>query len=175
MHVQLKLLLACSPEAAADALANPEVMVAVTKPLVVYRSEDASGFPRRWDDVPRRVSARILGLVSLGITHVDLRWYEVEGTRIQEDTGRGVTGQFSRLRIRHRMAISRAPHSSGLARGTLLRDRLEFDAGLLTPVLWPGLWVVWQWRGWRMRQLAPTWSAPADSATAPAAATGETK
>lgn len=156
VHVQLKLTLACSPAAARDALANPEVMVAVTRPVVQYRSEEAGGFPRRWDGSARRVSARILGLVPLGLTHVDLRWYQAGGASVQEDTGRGITGSFARMRIRHRMALSAAP--GGI---TLLRDRLEFDAGALSPLLWPGLWLTWQWRGVRMRMLAPTWTTPA--------------
>jgi hypothetical protein len=81
---------------------------------------------------------------------------------VQEDTGRGIAGTFTLLRIRHRMAVSPAPRSSGLPRGTLLRDRMEFHAGPLTPLLWPGLWLVWQWRGLRMRQLAPTWTLGAE-------------
>lgn len=158
MHVQLKLTLAASPDTVRDALANPEVMVAVTRPIVVYRSEEPGGFPRRWDDTARRVSARILGVLPLGRTHVDLRWYQVGDAVVQEDTGRGIDGSFSIMRIRHRMAVSKAPLSSGLPRGTLLRDRLEFHAGVFTPFLWPGLWLMWQWRGFRMRQLAPTWT-----------------
>lgn len=161
MFVQIKTVLAATPATVRDALANPEVMVAVTRPLLVYRSEEPAGFPRRWTTSAQRVSARILGLVSLGRTHVSLRWYEVDGipdTVVQEDTGRGIDGSFALLRIRHRMAVSPAPHSSGLPRGTFLRDRMEFHAGVLTPLLWPGLWLVWQWRGLRMRQLAPTWT-----------------
>lgn len=161
MHVQLKLTLACSPAAAIDALANPEVMVAVTRPLVKYRS--LSRFPRRWSSEPHLVSASILGVFPLGRTHVDLSWRTVQGARIQEDTGTGVAGTFRTLSIRHRMAVSPAPLPSGLPRGTLLRDRLEFDAGLLGPLLWPGLWLVWQWRGYRMRRLAPTWTTPASA------------
>lgn len=160
MHVQLKTLLACDPATARDALANPQVMVAVTKPLLVYRSEEPGGFVRRWSTEPQRVSARILGVLPLGRTHVHLRFYELGDAAVQEDTGRGIDGQFARLRIRHRMAVSEAPRSSGLVHGTLLRDRMEFHAGALTPLLWPGLWLTWQWRGFRMRQLAPTWQPP---------------
>ncbi|ARC55681.1 hypothetical protein AS850_01150 [Frondihabitans sp. 762G35] len=155
MHVQLKLTLACSPDAAVDALRNPQVMVAVTKPMLVYRSEEQGGFPRRWDTAEHPVSARILGVFSLGRTHVHLRFYEALGARVQEDTGRGIDGSFRLMRIRHRMAVSPAP--GGL---TLLRDRMEFHAGVLTPLLWPGLWLVWQWRAARMRMLAPTWTTP---------------
>lgn len=176
MHVQLKLTLAAPPAAVADALANPEVMVAVTRPLLVYRSEEADGFPTRWTTTPRRVSARILGLVPLGRTHVSLRFYEVRVppvtsaddsgiARVQEDTGHGIDGTFRLLRIRHRMAVSPAPLSAGLVGGTLLRDRMEFHAGALTPLLWPGLWLVWQWRGLRFRQLAPTWTVPGAAPT----------
>lgn len=171
MHVQLKLALAATPATVVDALANPEVMVAVTRPLVVYRSEEAGGFPTRWTTAPRRVRARILGVLPLGRTHVSLRFYEIKVpplssapgsgvARVQEDTGRGIDGTFRLLRIRHRMAVSPLPRSSGVVDGTLLRDRMEFHAGVLTPLLWPGLWLVWQWRGLRLRQLAPTWPAP---------------
>jgi len=155
MYVQLKLTLPCSVAAAADALADPQVMVAVTRPLLVYRSEEPAGFPRRWGTEPLKVSARILGLFSLGRTHVHLRFYEVARAHIQEDTGRGIDGSFALMRIRHRMAVSPAPDG-----GTLLRDRMEFRAGILGLALWPSLWLVWQWRGMRMRALAPFWPAP---------------
>jgi hypothetical protein len=55
----------------------------------------------------------------------------------------------------HRMAISPDPAGSG---GTLYRDRLEFSAGALSAVAWYPTWVFWQWRGLRLRQLAPTWA-----------------
>ena len=153
MHVQLKLRLACPVDVATDALRDPRVMVAVTKPLVVYRSEAPDGFPSRWTEEAHPVSARILGLLPLGSTHVDLDWHERDGAWIQRDTGRGTSGQFARMRINHRMAV--VPDGPG---HTLLRDRLEFHAGPLGVVLWPGLWLTWQWRALRMKTLAPTWS-----------------
>jgi hypothetical protein len=154
MHVQLKIRLACPVDAAADALRDPAVMVAVTKPLVVYRSEEPGGFPHRWDEEAHPVSARILGLASLGHTHVDLDWHERDGAWIQRDTGTGTAGQFSRMRIDHRMAVSPLGPDE-----TLLRDRLVFHAGPIGVALWPGLWLVWQWRALRMRALAPGWRA----------------
>lgn len=152
MHVQLKLRLACPVDVATDALRDPQVMVAVTKPLVVYRSESPSGFPDRWTEEAHPVSASIFGVLPLGSTHVDLDWHERDGAWIQRDTGRGTSGQFARMRINHRMAV--VPDGPG---HTLLRDRLEFHAGPLGPLLWPGLWATWQWRALRMKSSAPSW------------------
>jgi len=161
VHVQLKLLLECPVDAAADALRDPAVMRAVATPLLRYRSEEPGGFPHRWSGEPHPVSAAALGVLPLGRTHVHLDWHERDGAWIQRDTGRGVSGTFALLRISHRMAVS--PAADGR---TLLRDRLQFTAGpggVLSPLLWAGLWATWQWRGHRMRRLAPTWRSPRPS------------
>ena len=69
------------------------------------------------------------------------------------DDGRGLDGVPGLIRSwYHRMAV--APHPDD-ATATLYRDRLEFDAGPLTPAVWAGLWPLWQWRGLRLKQLAP--------------------
>ena len=54
----------------------------------------------------------------------------------------------------HQMAVSPAP---GDASKTLWRDRLVIGGGA-APALWPVLWATWQWRGARLRALAPTWA-----------------
>ena len=53
------------------------------------------------------------------------------------------------------MAISPDPAGTGK---TLYRDRLIIGAGALTPAAWYGMWALWQWRGARLRQLAPNWA-----------------
>ena len=40
---------------------------------------------------------------------------------------------------------------------TLWRERLVIG-GAAAPALWPVLWATWQWRGARLRALAPTWA-----------------
>ncbi|WP_223227641.1 hypothetical protein [Leifsonia xyli] len=62
------------------------------------------------------------------------------------------------------------PSADGRQR-TLYRDRLIVRAGALTPVVWYGLWAFWQWRGGRLRRLAPNWAY--DPGTDPARVTGE--
>ncbi len=72
--------------------------------------------------------------------------------RIFEDHGGPLTGPLSVVSSwRHRMAVSAGP-SPGT---TLFRDRNEFSAGALTPLVWAGLWLFWQWRARRLTRLAP--------------------
>jgi hypothetical protein len=65
------------------------------------------------------------------------------------------------------MAVS--PHPDD-PEATLFRDRLEFDAGPATLAVWPGMWALWQWRGRRLQQLAPSFDEererPAEDAVA---------
>ncbi|WFR67369.1 hypothetical protein P9139_01900 [Curtobacterium flaccumfaciens] len=157
MHVGLRITLDAPVDAVRDALLSPAVMVAVTKPLLVYRSRDPQGFPPRW--VPGAAPGhgeRLRGGAERD-THVDLDVYEVRGVRVQRDRGGGTSGLFGQMAIQHRMATV----DVGGGR-TLLLDRLVYRTrpALLGVLLWPGMWVVWQWRGLRMRTLAPGWRRP---------------
>jgi len=157
VHVGLKTTLDAPVDAVRDALLSPSVMVAVTKPFLVYRSRAPEGFPDRWTPGVRHpIAADALGLVPSGDTHVDIHLYEVDGVPVQRDDGGGVTGLFGRMDMRHRMATVGLPDGR-----TLLVDRLDYRMRpwALGIALWPGMWVVWQWRGLRMRRAAPRWHA----------------
>jgi hypothetical protein len=75
--------------------------------------------------------------------------------------GHGLSGLMSiPTSMRHSMAVSAdpaGPDADGRVK-TLFRDQLEFEAGLLGPAMWPTFWAFWQWRAFRLRQLAPTWA-----------------
>ncbi len=155
MHVGLRIVLDAPVDAVRDALLSPSVMVAVTKPFLVYRSRSPEGLPERWTPgVPHPITADAFGVVPSGDTHVDIDLYEVDGVPVQRDNGGGVSGLFGRMTMRHRMA------TVDLGDGrTLLLDRLTYRMrpAVLGAALWPGMWVIWQWRALRMRQLAPSW------------------
>ena len=158
MHVGLRIILDAPVEAVRDALLSPAVMVAVTKPFLVYRSRDPQGFPVRWaPGQPHPITASAFGLVPSGDTHVDIDLYEVERVPVQRDNGGGTSGLFGRMTMQHRMAV-RPTHDGR----TLLVDRLTYRMrpSVLGVLLWPGMWVIWQWRALRMRQLAPQWRRP---------------
>lgn len=155
VHVGLRIVLDAPVDAVRDALLSPAVMVAVTTPFLVYRSRDPQGFPVRWvPGDPHPITASAFGVVPSGDTHVDLDLYDVEGVPVQRDNGGGTSGLFGRMSMQHRMAVLPAPGGT-----TLLVDRLDYRMrpAALGALLWPGMWMIWQWRALRMRSLAPQW------------------
>ena len=156
MHVQLKLVLDCPPSAAWKALRSPEVFSAVSAPLVVFEPLEGGTFPELWSEGSHPVRARALnGLLNAGTQDIDVRLSESHGRPIFEDRGGPLTGPLTVItRWRHRMVLASWPDGR-----TLYRDRLEFSAGLLTPLVWISMWAFWQWRARGLRRLAPGFAA----------------
>ncbi len=153
MHVQLKLVLDCTPDAAWNAIRSPAVFRAVSAPFADFVPLDGDTFPELWQAGSHPVEARALfGLLAAGTQDIDVRLHTSRhGVRILEDRGGPLTGPLTVItRWRHRMAIGSWPDGR-----TYFRDRLEFSAGPLTPVLWIGFWLFWQWRARRLLALAP--------------------
>jgi hypothetical protein len=160
MRVQLKLVLDCPPDAAWDGIRSPKGLREVSAPLVSLEPVAADGFPEFWSEGEHPVVLHALyGIIPMGEQIIDISLGERGGVRIVEDHGRAVSGALAVItRWRHRMAI--APSGDGR---TLYRDRLEFSAGLATPVVWIGLWLFWQWRARGLQRLAPRWARRAGS------------
>lgn len=162
MRVQLKLVLDCPPDAAWEAIRSPDVFREVYHPLANVEPIDPPTFPERWPDGPTllRVTS-ISGLVPLGEQVMDLARAERDGVRILEDRGHAVTGPLAALTLwRHRMAVSAIEAASpgpGGRTATLYRDRLDVRGPTSVP-LWPVLWELWQYRGGRLKKLAPTFA-----------------
>ncbi|WP_375400937.1 hypothetical protein [uncultured Amnibacterium sp.] len=156
MRIQLKLRLECRPEATWRALQSPTVMREVAGPWLDYTSLERDGFPATWGPGAHPVRLLAMGAVPMGTQQIgiDLDTTTHSGVRIVRDHGSGLGGVPSIItRWYHRMAV--APHPDDPS-ATLYRDRLEFDAGVATPAMWAGLWALWQWRGIRLQQLAPS-------------------
>jgi ligand-binding SRPBCC domain-containing protein len=151
MRVQLKLVLDCPADAAWEALRSPDVFREVFHPFANVEPIDPPTFPERWRDGPSllRVTS-FSGLVPLGEQLIDLSRSERDGVRILEDRGHAVTGPLAGLTLwRHRMAVSATEDGR-----TLYRDRLDFRGPASVPY-WPVLWELWQYRGGRLKKLAP--------------------
>ena len=154
MHVMLKHVLDCSPDAAWRAIRSPEVFRAVAAPLLSFESVEPHGFPPAWTEGEHPVTARALGLFPIGEQVIDLTFTRKGDARLMHDTGEPVSGALGLVSYwHHTMAVS--PTKDGR---TLFRDRLLFDAEPLSLAVWPAIWAFWQWRGLQMKRLAPSWA-----------------
>lgn len=163
MRVLLKFILDTDPDAAWRAIRSPAVFREVSSPFLKIRSLSADGFPTIWQPGQHPVEIEGGGLVPLGKQIIRLSFIErPDGVRIVRDSGRGISGAVAiPTTWDHQMAIAPDPAGTGK---TLYRDRLIIGAGMLTPAAWYGMWAFWQWRGARLRQLAPSWAFDPESA-----------
>ena len=153
MRVLLKLTLDCTPDAAWRALRDPRVFRQVAAPLLSVVSLEPDGFPESFPVGDHRVEVSGLGVVPMGEQLIRLAYTRKGDARILRDTGGPTSGLLSLITDwEHAMAVSPLPDGR-----TLYRDQLRFDAGALTPLLWPVLWAEWQWRGLQIRRVSREW------------------
>lgn len=152
MRVQLRIQLPVSGDELWQAIRTPAVFRTVSSPLLEMASVEAGAFPEMWHgDGAHLIAIRALGLLPMGTQTIDVSFAErPDGTRVMTDDGKPISGALTAIsEWRHRMAVT------DLADGTsLYRDRLEFSAGVLTPLLWLSLWAFWQWRAMQLKRLA---------------------
>ncbi|WP_341578488.1 hypothetical protein [Microbacterium schleiferi] len=167
MRVLSKFTIDCDADAAWRALHSPRVLAEVYGPFLDMQPLEA--MPTQWEHGQNAaVGLSVAGLIPVGrqlISITDAE-REVNGVRVRiiRDSGMPLTGPLAVLDVwDHQMAVSPLPDGR-----TLWRERLVIG-GAAAPALWPGLWAVWQWRGARIRQIAPSWAHDPDAvAAAPA-------
>lgn len=157
VRVRVSTTLACSIDAAWEALHTPGVFTRVSAPFTRFRPVD-SALPERFDtDTDYRVTVLAFGLIPIGrqtirlVDQVD-HW----ATRSTTDVGHGDSGALAQLSgWRHQMRLQARPDGH-----TDFRDELQAKAGVLTPFAWLGLQVFWWWRASRLRRIALSLDAP---------------
>jgi len=154
MKISLTTELACTLNDAWDALHNPEVFQAVSKPFLSFTPVSPDVFPLRYQSKNRyEVRALALGFIPMG--HQEINPVSTSSADLREfvDNGRGLSGMLGLVTtFRHQMTLR--PSGRGT---TTLHDQLEFTAGVITPALWLGFRLFWWWRHLRMRSLVPQW------------------
>jgi hypothetical protein len=160
VRVLLKLELECDVDAAWRAIRSPLVLRAVMHPLLGVWPLDPGGFPHDWEPGDHRVEVSALTVLTVGEQLISISYPKQtllrrrDAVRMLRDRGRPTRGPLTLVTSwEHTMAVS--PAGEGR---TLYRDQLKFGAGVLTPLLWLPFWAFWQWRGFRLRRLARTWS-----------------
>lgn len=153
MRVLLKFELDCAADVAWRAIRSPAGLQQVSAPLMVFHSEQG-GFPEIWPEGEHLVRVELFGIAAMGQQVIAISYPKPFGdTRLVRDSGYGISGLFTAVTDwQHTMAVT--PLSSGR---TLYRDELRFEAGAITPLMWPVYWAFWQWRALRMRALSKSW------------------
>ena len=155
MNIFLRLTLDCTPDVAWRAIAKPDVFREVSSPLMRITSKKPLAFPDVWTgDAPHPVNLYMFGIIPMGTQSIDVHFTERPGgVRMMIDSGKPLSGPMTIIKNwDHRMAVSAA-----LGNKTLFRDRLVVKAGLLTPIVWLGLSIFWQFRGSKLTRAAKKW------------------
>lgn len=157
MRVRTQFAVPCSANTAWSAVHEPAVAARLYAPLIVMRPD--RDFPERFDSGDRvRVHLRLWGRLPIGAQLISIKDSEAEdgtsGGRTMHDVGRPLSGPLALLSgWHHRITILPVT-----ARGAVWRDELSIS-GVLAPLYWPVLAVMWQWRRIRLERLARSWEA----------------
>ena len=158
MKISLTTTLACSVNEAWDALQNPDVFRAVSRPFLRFLPVRPNTFPQRWvSGESYLVKGLALSLIPLGTQEINPVTSAEGMSKTFRDHGRGKSGALGVVRsFAHTMRLE--PSHLG---STILRDELNFRAGALTPLLWVGFSLFWWWRHRQMKMFAPAWRSEA--------------
>jgi hypothetical protein len=144
--VALSTRLDCTPDEAWERVRTSPLLLHVAAPLIRFTPKSGQAFPAIWQPGDYRAGMRLFGLVPLGWQAVVISEPAPEGTtRFIRDNGYGPLIR----RWDHWIAI--APDEGGATRYT---DRVEIEAGLLTPLVAAFARVFYAHRQRRWRALA---------------------
>jgi hypothetical protein len=125
--VELSTTLDCTPEAAWERVQTSALLIHVAAPLIRFAPQGGRPFPAIWASGEYRAWMWLFGIVPIGWQAVVISHPEPDGeTRFIRDNGYGPLIQ----RWDHWIAI--APGDGGTTHYT---DRVEIEAGLLTPLI----------------------------------------
>ncbi|MEL6564577.1 MAG: hypothetical protein AAFQ59_09040 [Pseudomonadota bacterium] len=130
------------PDAVWAALQCTAVLRHVSAPLIRFLPLDPPNLPETWSEGEYRVAMRLFGFVPLGTQWIRVSWPAPQGeTRYVRDNGTGT------LAARWDHLISIAPEGQG----TRYTDRVDVEAGVLSPVtaVFARLFYAHRQRRWR--------------------------
>jgi hypothetical protein len=145
MVIERSTLLEAPPERVIAELRRTALLRHVSWPLLSFEPEDPPAFPERWEAGTYRVRLRAFGVVPLG-------WQEVRTEELPGEPGRWLLRDDGRGSLVRRWdhLITVEPGGPGRTRYT---DRVEVEAGLLTPAVGAFAHVFYAHRQRRLRRL----------------------
>ncbi len=144
-RVELTTVLDCAPERAWAEVQTPRLLAHIAWPWLVFQPIQPDRWPEHWSPGRYLARMRALGVIPLGTQWVDISWPPAAAPVYQiHDNG---TGQLVRGWAH---LITLAPAAGGRTRYT---DRVDVNAGLLTPFVWLFAWLFYAHRQNRWRTL----------------------
>lgn len=143
MLVDVSTYLPCRPEQAIHHACTSRLLQYVADPLLKLVPKEPSRLPETWSEGTYRVSMYLFGFLPFGAQAVVISFPESKNAFCVRDNGYG-----SRIRKwDHFVTIEQAGD------GTLYRDRVTIEAGILTPFVWALAQVFYRHRQRRWRRL----------------------
>lgn len=121
-----------------NALNAPSMMQRVAWPLVVFKAVRPSEFPERWqNDGNYRMNMYLLGFLPLGWQELSIQSNWTDTGAVLIDSGPG----FAIKLWDHRVVLSEDE-----AENTCYDETLKLTTGLMAPIIWLGMKVLFAWR-----------------------------
>jgi len=138
--------LPCSVERAGDEVMTSRLLTYVSWPLMAFEPIDPPELPQTWEPGDHLVRMRLFGVLPLGRQTISISFpVAPPGQVLLRDDG---SGQLLR-RWDHLITIE----PTGRPDRARYTDRIDVDAGRLTPVAWAWAHVLYRWRQHRWRRL----------------------
>jgi hypothetical protein len=143
MRLDIATHLPCKPSVVIDHVNSPALLVHIAKPLVTFVAIEPPQFPVTWAEGTYWVSMRLFDLIPLGKQAIVISHPPGDIFTLRDNGHSALIKTWDHL-------ITITPSGSG----TLYRDQVTIDAGLLTPLVWLFALFFYRHRQRRWRQLA---------------------
>jgi hypothetical protein len=148
MQIERSIVLPCSAERCFSEVQTPRLLLYVARPVLRFVPLESTSFPERWEQREYVVAVRLLGVVPIGkqLVNISGRDRSSEKGRFYvelRDNGRGTLMS----KWDHLITIEARPE------GCRYTDRVEIQAGFLTPFVWLFAWFFYRHRQNRWRRL----------------------
>lgn len=130
-----------------DAMQNPAMMQKVAWPLVIFKAINPSPFPQRWQDGSNyTMKMYLLGFLPMGWQKLEIssEHNTAQNTYTLKDVGPGWAVKW----WNHKVTLKPVAENS-----TQYEEELVLTTGILGPIVWIGMTLLFSWRKYRWLQL----------------------
>lgn len=143
MQVDISTQLPCDSRDAIEHAKSSRLLLHVAKPLVTFVPIEPAQLPGTWTDGTYWVSLRLFGIIPFGKQAIVISYPSSAPFTLRDN------GHSAMIRTWDHV-ITITPSGNG----TLYRDRVAIEAGMLTPIMWLFAQLFYRHRQRRWRRLA---------------------